>query len=685
MRFALATILIVLTATGCSMMSPGDKTAQNAQPGSGILSRMRPHASQETVEELKAAEAKAREEQIKLAQAAAKQQQQQGVGLNGLGRVLPPVSTDPIAPPADSVAQDGPLVNNYTPSAGAANAAQSNDKSGSKFDSKSLSPAKDAMLPAGTPTVEAATYSQNYTSTSVPPPPPGAVAGGQLVPPPPAVTLSTNANIAYGGGQDNPYANPYLNPYAVPYQPYPQYPQYMMPPPPQQVPQEPQRPQGLFGSGKKKQHLEDNSSDSDDDEAKPEKKQANDFVPIRPVGMEARSPYKQKDDLKILWNGALNTNQMQRAIGKDGDLEAALKRMDVGLPPDASKGMFTVPPRRVQSIFRPIVSDKRAVDAISKIQFELVQAYYRYLYAYHKYALQQQTVLARKQEIEVSTSNAEKQRAEADLARAQDSAQSATEDLHSAQEELAAVGGAQAARSIIARVSGITPSIQSLQQAEKSAEPIEVDSKSGTGGVFGFRKIFFGGGKKNNAPQSQPADDAFKVDASAQKVAKEKGSSLFGRGKSKDKKDRKGKSDDDDDLAPSTAKVDSAVKTRTLAHNPKSDSRMEMPPASSKASISSPISFELKDVEITARKSILTVAIHNAGSKTFKISPDVISIAEGDKKISEAAMRAEFDSTSVKPDGEVKGKITIFGRPWNDRLTVSISDGSNNIQLKRNH
>jgi len=686
MRFALAILTIILTTTGCGMMPQGDKTAQsNTSGGSGVLSRMRPKANEQTIEELKAQEAKAREEQIKLAQAAAKQQQ--GANLNGLGRVLPPVSTDPIAPPAEAVAADGPVVNNYNPGAAMAAQGNSNDKKGAKIDSKSMTPAKDAMLPAaGAGAPEAATYSQSYQSTSVPPPPPGAVAGRQLVPPPPAVTLSTNANLSYGGPGDNPYANPYFNPYAVPnpYQQYPQYP-YMMPPPQQPPAQEPQRP-AIFGSGKKKQpRLEDDGGGEEDDAAaKPEKKQA-DFVPIRPVGMEARSPYKQKDDLKILWNGALNTYQMQRIIGKDEDLDAVLKRIDVGLPPDATKGMFTVPPRRVASIFRPIVSDKKPVEEIRKVQFDLVQAYYRYLYAYHKYALQQQTVAARKQEIEVASSNAEKQRAEADLARAQDAAQSATEDMRSAQEELAAVGGAQAARTIIGRVSGITPSIQSLAQAEKSAEPIEVDSKSGSiGGVFGLGKMFFGGGKKSApAAVASSQDDASapaeRAEAGAPKAhAKDKGGlSLFGH-KSKDKKDKPSKNDDDD-LAPQ----EHAAKPRTIAKAPKSDPGM--PPVSPKASPSSPISFELKDVEITARKSILTVTVHNGGSETFRLSPDVISIAEGDKKISEAAMRAEFDSTSVKPNGEVKGKITIFGRPWNDRLIVSISDGSNNIQLKRNH
>ncbi|MBX9670317.1 MAG: hypothetical protein K2X93_22145 [Candidatus Obscuribacterales bacterium] len=624
---------------------------------------MHPKASAETVEELRASEARMLEEQAKFA----KMQADNQASMNGMGRVLPPVSTDPIAPPAETIAQNGPVVNSYDPmqtnSSSAAQAAET-----SKIDGTTITPAKDAGTPVESPP-EAASYSSHY-SGSVPPPPPGAVAGG-LVPPPPAVTLSTNAAVAYGGGQDQPWANPQLNPWGIQYQQYPpQYPPQGYPPqgyppqyqpPPQAVPppQEPQRPQGLFGSGKRHHSEEDGSEDDEDASAKPEKKEV-DFVPIRPTGMESRSPYKQKEDLKILWTGAQNTYSMQKLMEREKDLQGILRRVDVGLPPDATKGMFTVAPRRVASIFRPIASDRRSIEHVRKVQFELVQGYYRYLYAYNKYAIQQQTVQARKQEIEVASSKAEKQRAEADMARATDAAQSATEDMRAAQEELAAVAGAQAARSIIGKISGITPSAQTLAQAEKSAEPIEVDSKPG--GMFG--SMFSFGGKKSSPPVKEAVAESPAPIKVNDKPSKDKSP--------KPKKDKKGKSaDEGEDLAPS----------RPVAFR---GSKSEVPPESPRTQ-SGPISFELKDIEITARKSILTVAIHNTGSETFKFSPEVISIAEGDKKISEAAMRAEFDSTSVRPNGEVQGKITLFGRPWNDRLSVYISDGSNNIQLKRNH
>ena len=678
MRLLLTISLIAMTCclSGCGASGPAGGSVSHAQGGGhSVLGRMHPKASPETLEEMKAAEAQTRAEQMRLAQ-----EQGNQTSMNGMGRVLPPVSTDPISPPGMmSTMSEGPISNSYNP--GAAHAAttqtaSSSSTSSTSVDSASLSPAKDMNTSdAAAAATEAATYSQHYMpGSSVPPPPPGAVAGG-LVPPPPAVTLSTNANIAYGGGEQNPYANPAWNPYAVPApyaQPYPpQYP-YQMPPqmmPPPQAPQEqPQRPAGLFGTGKKRPPAEEAEEDDDSASAKPEKKEV-DFVPIRPTGMEARSPYKQKDDLKVLWTGALSTYQMQKLKERDKDVGMLLTKVDVGLPPDATKGMFTVAPRRVASIFRPIASEKKSIEQVRKTQFDVVQSYYRYLYAYNKYAIQLQTVQARKQEIEVAGSRAEKQRAEADMARAQDAAQSSTEDMRAAQEEMAAVAGAQAARSIIGRISGITPSVQALSSAEKSAEPIEVDSKK-SGGMFGGMGNFFsfGGGNKGGEVKAEAAAEPLTIKA----PKKEKGPKL------KADNNKKGKIKNDasaeEDLAPS--------RSVAMKGSPK---REPQAPVESPRVSSSPISFELKDVEITARKSILTVAIHNTGSETFKFTPDVISLAEGDKKIDEAAMRAEFDSTSVRPNAEVQGKITIFGRPWNDRLSVVISDGSNNIQLKRNH
>ncbi len=73
------------------------------------------------------------------------------------------------------------------------------------------------------------------------------------------------------------------------------------------------------------------------------------------------------------------------------------------------------------------------------------------------------------------------------------------------------------------------------------------------------------------------------------------------------------------------------------------------------------ITFELKGKNISARKSVLNVSIRNSSDNAFSFSPEDISVQEGTQKLSEAAMRAEFDSTSVAPNQEVKGTITIFG------------------------
>ena len=108
------------------------------------------------------------------------------------------------------------------------------------------------------------------------------------------------------------------------------------------------------------------------------------------------------------------------------------------------------------------------------------------------------------------------------------------------------------------------------------------------------------------------------------------------------------------------------------------------PPAPSAPAVpASTISMELKGVNVTARKSILTVAIKNNGESDFSFDPESFAISENNHKLSEAAMRADFETTLVQPNQEVKGTITIFGRPWNERLTVSLSDGSRNVQMRR--
>ncbi|HNN63629.1 MAG TPA: hypothetical protein PKH78_11335, partial [Candidatus Obscuribacter sp.] len=100
-------------------------------------------------------------------------------------------------------------------------------------------------------------------------------------------------------------------------------------------------------------------------------------------------------------------------------------------------------------------------------------------------------------------------------------------------------------------------------------------------------------------------------------------------------------------------------------------------------STSGGISMELKGVNVTARKSVLTVAIRNNSENDFSFDPEAFAVSENNHKLAEAALRADFETTLVQPNQEVKGTITIFGRPWNDRLSVSLSDGSRNVQLRR--
>lgn len=647
MRLAVATILISVCLTGCAAGAPQDGRLP-PQRGMGVLGRVRPKASEESLKQVDAQEQQARDAAQQMAASQDAPADGNISSLNGLGRILPGVSTEPFSAGGDVAQASGPLVNPFGIGMPAADA-----KSGA-FDTSTLTPAADANPLVESPPAAAAqvaTYSDSYTPTSVPPPPPGAVAGG-LVPPPPAVTLSTNAAMAYGGDNQyvvpppapynpymNPYANPYMNPYAMP--PYQQ-----MPPPQQQMPQqEPQRP-ALFGGGKKK------VVDEEEEEQNAEEKQKQiDFVPIRPTGMDARSPYKQRDDMKTLWNGMVETANFQKLVDVDKDLSKQSKLIAVGLPTEPTKGTFSITPRHLNAVFHPVKLGKKVNEPVRKMQFDLVQAYYRYLFSFNKYAIAQQTVAARKQEIEVATSMAEKQRATADMARAQDAAESAKEDMRESQYELASVAGASAARTVIGRVSGVTPGINALSQADSTVEPVDLELGKG---ILGLGKLFGGGNRREAAPK-QTEDEA------PAKVSNVKPS------KSKSRVEN-----DEEDLVPSRAAATRVPKSESSAVAGKKPSA----PAS-------PISFELKDVKITARKSVLTVAIRNSGSEAFKVSPDVISLAEGNQKISEAALRAEFDSTLVQPNMEVSGRITIFGRPWNDRLAVFISDGSRNVPLKR--
>lgn len=618
---------------------------------SSVLGKVRPKMDPELLAQLK-------QEQMM------NQQQMQDGGLqdnsNAQGRFLPNVSMDPISAALSGAPQSGDSSSDNDNQVVPAAQANTKPSEANPFEGAGdSSPSEPATYGA---------YNGYQGGGSVPAPPPGAVAGGLVPPPPAAVSLSTQANISYADPNANPYMNPYANPALN---------QWGIPPMPFQQaapPTEQQRPSGLFGSGSGSSK-KSSSSESDDEE----KEKKDNFVPIQPTGMPSRSQYKQRDDLKVLWNGALATQQYQNLVDADGDLENRLKQVNVGLPPDSTKGIFSVTPRVVNSVFKPQDLGKKSTDKIQKLQQELVQSYYRYLYEYNKYSLAQQTVSARKQEVDVANSKAEKQRAAADLANAQNEAESAKEDMNTAQYELAANAGARAASTIIGKVSGVTPPVASLASAERSAQP---EAKKKGGGMFnaiGLGGIF--GGHKENASTDNSDDDespAPKGKEMIVKEIKEKPTKVAKADKSEksekaDKSSKKKfKSDDDDDLTPSAPE------------KPKITAKASAPAPTPAAQTSrSPISFDLKDIDITARKSILTVSVRNSGSDDFKISPDDISLAEGNKRISDASLRSEFDTLTVKPNEEVKGKITILGKPWNDRLTINMSDGTTTVSLKR--
>ncbi len=630
MRLRLKELVLIssIFISGCSQLGGGgggNQAATVSQPGAGILGSLRPKTDPAVVERMRIEE-QARQEKQKALEAAAQRADNQ-VNADGMGRVLPKVSMDPIAPPAEEVANaNGPI----------------------------FSPANSSSSPIPVPTGGGGSSASGAPSAmtyggGVPSPPPGGGVGGGLVPPPPAVTLSTQANIGAmpAGMPMDPsamYANPYMNPYAIPY------PQMQMPQMQGFVPPAPQvalaRPSGSpFATGPR-------SSSDDDEGGAQEKKHAN-FVPITPTGMEARSSYKQRDDLKALWNGVLKSNSMSLLM-KDEKFAQQLGQVDIGLPSETTKGSFSISQRQVDAVFKNNALDKRILQPVRKVQSDLVQAYYRYLYSYNKYALAQQTVAARKQEAEVANSASEQQRAAADQSQAQSDAESAKDDMKSAQTELSMIAGPQAAKYIISKVSGVTPTGDALASSGESSSSSKSGGNSG-GGMFGM--FHFGGGGNDKKKESPPAADT-KVASAPAENKKEKES------KKKNKKDSASK-EKSADLSPAPEAAESTASSEPVPLAPNG------------------ISFELKNVNVTARKSILTVCIKNGGANNFSFSPDVISISEGNHKLSEAAVRADFDQTMVQPNQEVKGTITIFGRPWNERLAVSLSEGGKTIQMSR--
>jgi hypothetical protein len=520
--------------------------------------------------------------------------------------------------------------------------------------------------------------SQSVQMNSSPPPPATASYGGYgspagLIPPPPVVpSLSTQAVPIYpappdgyggypGGYPPNPYANAYANP-------------YMQPPPMQQS----AHPQGSMFSNRDQAPT---ISGNDDDQKKKS------IVVITPTGMESRSNYKQRDDIRLLVKAAFASSPVREL--HEPKTAAALAMTDVKLPGSSSKGNISLSQRDIDNlVVTPRVDDK-AKPAVRKIEADLTQAYYRYLYSFNRYTLTQQQVAARKQEVEVADSNSEKQRAAADLSSSETDADNAKDDLHSAQNDLASIAGVQAARTVIQKVAGVAPSIDSLSVESSAASGGRKDE-----GLFGSMRSALG----NITSLGNPVKDAEKI-AGALKTndRKDKPDKKEKPGKhdKADKKSGHGRADKGDHQGPqlSASSEEASDPDPTAAAPSPSHSNGDTDsstPASSAPTASpahkartSGISFELKNIQTTPRKSVLKVAIRNNTGDNLNIEPENISVAEGDHKLAEAAFRSDFDSTLVEPNHEISGTITIFGRPWNDKLTVSISDGGKTVTLHR--
>jgi hypothetical protein len=588
------------------------------------------------VEKIRQEDAARQAEQQKQAEEAMKAQQaQSGFGSmsNASGSVLPQVSQAPFAPPADQAAAG--QMQQPDPNA--------NNGGGNPFPFWPFGGGQPAPAAPQPPPVA----SYGGYGGAVPPPPPGASAGG-LVPPPPAVSVS--GTIApYGQPPVDPYANPYANPYGQP--------------PPQQIASAaPARPAGgLFGQGGKV------SSDAGGDDSPRNKKLAN-FVPITPTGMDSRSPYKQRDDLKVLWKGAVANSPVQRLIEKDDRIAQDMAKIDVGLPSEATKGTLSASQRQIDAIFKPAALDKKVAAQVKQLQTDVVQAYYRYLYSYNKFALLRQTVAARKQEVDVASSASEQQRAAADLAQAQSDAEAAKDDMRAAEQDLSGKVGPQSARVIIGHVSGVTPSAETLAVAEATQAPAELADRGskGGGGLLGGLNSMLGFGKGGKKEAKAPeAVEPVKVAADTDAGKKDKGK----------KRPARSASSGADGLSPAPETTGSAP--------PSSAAQVAAAAGPKEPAASSEIAFELKNVDVTPRKSILKVSIRNQGGANFSFDPDSVAIMEGNRKLSEATVRAEFDTTLVQPHQEVTGTITIFGHPWNDRLSVALSDGGKSIQLRR--
>ncbi|MBY0550978.1 MAG: hypothetical protein K2W95_27110 [Candidatus Obscuribacterales bacterium] len=618
-------ILILLAALSLSACNEQKDNASNTSSvdSSGrsysVFGQIRPKVDPAVVREIEQEDLeKQKQRQAELEkQLAAQNAQSQSGFLNPADRNLPDVNTSPISGAAQPVNGSAQQMEGAPPAS-------------QPMDTTAWQP------PGGTPAAppQASSYGMNYTS---PTPSVG------FVPPPPAVTVT---------GSVSPYGAP-PPPQMYAQAPYPYYNPYQQQPPQYQPPEEkPARgPGSLFGSGGSA-----SSSTEEEDESRRSRRDRN-VVVITPVGMQPYSPFKQRDDLKALWQGSLGTSALS-SLTRDEKINQQLRKVEVSTPTEATRGQLSVPQRTIDSLFKNASVDKKFVAQVKKCQSDLIQAYYRYLFSYNKFSLTQQNVAARKQEVELADSSAEKQRAAADLAQAQQEAESSKDDMRTAQGDLASVAGAQSARLIIGRVSGVAPSLESLAQAEPDRQ--DQQQANSIGGFFNSVGSAFGIGKKQ-----EPREE--------EKVARAETTNNKGKDKEKKGKDnKKGKADKTQIAAapPSEPPVPSrSTSVESAAVSP-------APPQGA-------VSFELKDVKTTPRKSILRVSIRNNGDENFSFDTDSVSVAEGNKKLADAAVRAEFDATIVQPNQEVTGTVTIFGLPWNDRLSVSLSDGGKTILLHR--
>lgn len=610
---------LALSVSACSYLG-NNVHDQQASLGGGILRNLRPSADPALVERIRQQEeeeAKKQAAQGNIASETAGANGQQ----NGLGRNLPKVYTTPFSAAF--------AINQQTTT--------SNTAFNANYEQNQ---ANNAAAQAAQ-NIQLATYETAYSSA--PPPPPGSLAAG-LVPPPPAVTLSTQAQT-YGETAANFYNNAYFNPYGVPA------------PPQASMPEK--RP-SLFGDSSQR-------TGSDSETSKASTKHKADFIPITPTGMEARSPYKQRDDLRTLWKECLKASINIGSLSDNKRLIDNLSSLEIGLPSESSRGNFNVSSRQVENIFKSASIDGRSYTEIRKVQTELVQAYYRYLAAYNKYALTEQTVAARQQEVDVSDSDSERQRAAADLAQSKNDLDSARDDMHSAEIELASASSATGAHTVIGHIAKVAPSIESLAQASTQSNNIATNASARRRFSTFMESVFHHHHDGVSNTENVAKDDTPPV---SKHIAKVVAHSSHDQASSDDSAS--------DDLTPSPS-PEAKISSHSVANNNSEED------ASPKVSASNNVlNFELKGVNLNPRKSVLTVAVKNAGNNTFELNPENIYITENNHRLASASMRADFDITSIEPDHEVKGTITVLGRPWNDHLMVYLNDGKKNIQLKRN-